>query len=83
MLSKHWKNQESPQRITKNTNLLNKYNSIGINFPAEKDNSKKCEKTNQTIALNVLYAKNKKYISGSWETSCSFIDCKSKRMTLS
>ena len=33
-----------------------------INFPPEKDDRKKCEKNNVTIALNVLYGKKKKKI---------------------
>ena len=52
--------KKDPQRITKNTNFANKYNWKRINFPSEKDNWKNCEKNNRTIALNVLYAENKK-----------------------
>ena len=37
-----------------------KYNCEGINFPSEKDDWKKFEKNNVTIALNVLYAKEEK-----------------------
>ena len=33
-----------------------------INFPPEKDDRKKCEKNNVTIALNVLHGKKKKKI---------------------
>ena len=33
-----------------------------INLPQEKDDRKKCEKNNVTIALNVLYGKKKKKI---------------------
>ena len=50
------------QRITKIKPFINKYNWKGINFPSEKDDWKKIKKNNVTIALNVLYAKNKKYI---------------------
>ena len=37
--------------------FINKYNWKGINFPSEKDNWKKFEKNNVTIALNVLHTK--------------------------
>ena len=37
--------------------FINKYNWKGINFPSEKDDWKKVEKNNVTIALNVLHAK--------------------------
>ena len=39
--------------------LLNKYNWEGISFPSEND-WKNFEKNNQTIVLNVLYAKKEK-----------------------
>ena len=39
---------------------MSKYNWEGINFPSEKDDWKKFEKNNVTIALNVLYAKKEK-----------------------
>ena len=45
--------EKDPQRITK-------INWEGINFPSEKDNWKQIEKKNQTIALNVFYAKKEK-----------------------
>ena len=48
------------QRITKTKPLINKYNWERIDFPSEKDDWKKFEKNNVTIALNVL--KKKKYI---------------------
>ena len=50
------------QRITKIKPFINKHKWQGINFPSEKDDWKKIDKNNVTIALNVLYAK-KKYIS--------------------
>ena len=52
-LIKLWTNKKDPQRITK-------INWEGINFPSEKDDWKKFEKNNLTIALNVLYAKREK-----------------------
>ena len=39
---------------------INKYNWEGINFPSEKNDQKKTEKSNLTIALNVFYAKKEK-----------------------
>ena len=45
-----------PQRITK----IKPFNWKGINFPSEKDDWKKLEKNNVTIAFNVLYAKKEK-----------------------
>ena len=35
----------------------------GINFPSKKDDWKKFEKNNVTVAFNVLYAKERKKIS--------------------
>ena len=52
--------KKDQQRITKNKTFINKYNWEGINFPSEKDDWKKIEKNNVTIALNVLYAKKEK-----------------------
>ena len=40
--------------------FINKYNWKEIHFPAEKDDWKKHEKNNATIALNVLYTKEEK-----------------------
>ena len=48
------------QRITKIKPFINKYNWEGTIFPSEKDDWKKFEKNNVTIALNVLYAKKEK-----------------------
>ena len=46
------------QRITKIKQFVSKYNWKGINFPSAKDDWKKSEKNNETIALNVLLVKN-------------------------
>ena len=51
---------KNPERITKIKPFINKYKCEGINFPSEKDDWKKFEKNNVTIALNVLYAKKEK-----------------------
>ena len=56
--------KRDPQRITKIKPFINKYNWEGINFPSEKDDWKKFEKNNVTIALNVLYAKKEKIYPG-------------------
>ena len=40
--------------------FINKYNWEGINFKSKKDDWKKIDKNNVTIALNVLYAKKEK-----------------------
>ena len=46
--------------MTKIKPFINKYNWEGINYPSEKDDWKKFEKSNVTIALNVLSAKKEK-----------------------
>ena len=48
------------QRITKIKPFINKYNREGMNFISEKNDWKKSEKTNATVALNVSYAKKEK-----------------------
>ena len=56
------KQKKDPQRITKIKPFINKYNLEGINYPSEKDDWKMFEKNYLTIAINVFYAKKKKYI---------------------
>ena len=58
--SKYEKIKKDPQRIAKIKPFINKYNWQGIYFPSKKDDWKKFEKNNVTIALNVLYAKKEK-----------------------
>ena len=41
--------------------FINKYNWKEINLPSEKDDWKKLEKNNISIALNVLYTKIEKH----------------------
>ena len=48
---------KSPQIIMKLYNFINKYNWYGINYPS--DDWLKFEKINSTIAINVLYEKEK------------------------
>ena len=50
------------QRITKIKHFISKYTWEGTNFPLEQHDQKKFEKNNVTIALNILYVKNEKYI---------------------
>ena len=57
---KLWRNKKDPQRITKITLFINKYNWERKNFHSENDDWIKLEKNNVTIALNVLYAKKQK-----------------------
>ena len=58
--SNHKEIGKRSERITKIKSFINKYNRKGINFPSEKNDWKKFEKNNLTIALNVLYAKKVK-----------------------
>ena len=48
---------KNSERATKIKPFINKYKLEGINFPSEKDDWKKFEKNNITIALNVLYSR--------------------------
>ena len=50
------------QRIAKIKSFINKCNLEGINVPSEKDDWKKFEENNVTIALNDLYTKKEKNI---------------------
>ena len=52
--------KKEPQNIKKIKPFVNKYNWEGINYSSEKDDWKKNEKNNVTIALNVLYANKEK-----------------------
>ena len=52
----HEEIKKHSERIIKIKPFINKYNWKGITFPSEKDDWKKFEKNNLTIALNVLYA---------------------------
>ena len=50
---------KNPQGTLKLYPFTNKYDWYGTNFPSEKDDWVKFEKINSTIALNVLYGKEK------------------------
>ena len=56
----HDKIAKNPGRIIKIKSLVNKYKWKGKIFLLEKENWKKIEKNNLTIALNVLYLKKEK-----------------------
>ena len=62
VLLSHEKINKDRQRITKIKPFINKYYWEGINFSSEKDDWKRVEKNNVTIAVNVLYAKKEKII---------------------
>ena len=78
--------RKNPERILKIKPFIDKHNWEGVNYPLEKDDCKKIEKNNITIALNVLYAKNGKislsYVSkhNSKRESYFFNDSKWKKM---
>ena len=54
--------EKEPQRISKLKPYINKYNWKGIEFPAGSKEWQKFEQNNKTIALNILYVKQKKYV---------------------
>ena len=56
----HLKIGQNPERMTKIKCFMNKYNWKEINFSSEKNDWKKFEGNNLTIALNVLYVKKEK-----------------------
>ena len=55
-----WTNKKYPQKITNLKAFIDKYNWERKNYPSEKDDWKKIEKSNPTIAFNVLYNKKEK-----------------------
>ena len=52
----------SPERVSHIKPFINKYNWEGINYPSKLGDWKKFEKNNPTIAINILYAKEKKIL---------------------
>ena len=54
--------KKDPQIITKIELFINKYNQERVDYPSEKHDWKKFEKTNVKIALKILYSKKEKYI---------------------
>ena len=55
-----------PKRITKIGPFANKYDWEEINYPSEKNYWEKFVKNNLTIAPDVLYAINGKYITNTF-----------------
>ena len=51
--------ESHPERVSNIKPFINKYNSKGINYPSKLDDWKTFEKNNPTIALNILYIKEK------------------------
>ena len=49
-------------RVSNIKPFINKYNCQGINYPSKLDDRKKFEKNNLTIALNILYIKEKEIL---------------------
>ena len=60
--------KKDPHRTKKIKPFINKYNWEGINYLLEKDDWKKNDKNNVTIALNVLYTKKEKIYSACFKT---------------
>ena len=56
------------QRMTKIKPFIDKCNWEGINIPSGKDDWKKLEKNNVTIALKVLFAKKEKIYPAYFKT---------------
>ena len=51
--------ESHPERVSSIKPFINKYNLEGINYPSKIDDWKTFEKNNPTIALNILYTKEK------------------------
>ena len=49
----------NPERVSNIKPFINKYNWKRINYPSKIDDWKTFEKNNPTIALNILYVKEK------------------------
>ena len=58
----------NPERVTNIKLLRSKYKWKGINYPSKIDDWKRFEKNNLTIALNILYIKEKKYVQLIFQT---------------
>ena len=52
----------NPERVSDIKPFINKYNWKGINYPSKIDDWKTFEKNNPTIALNILYIKEKEIL---------------------
>ena len=67
---------KSPQRIIETKPFIKKYNWEGIHYSSEKDDWKKFEKFNLTVALNFSILRQEK----TTETNYSFNNSKRKKM---
>ena len=66
------KKRTAKKKKKKIKHFVNKYNWDGMNFSSEKDDWKKIEKNNKTIAVNVLYPRKKKvYPADVWKHNSS------------
>ena len=75
------------ERITKTKPFIGKHNWEGMHYPSERNDWKKFEKNNLTIALNALYSKkDPAYVSkdnSNREQQALFKDSEWRRMALS
>ena len=55
--------ESRPERVSNIKPCINEYNWEGINYPSKLDDWKTFEKNNPTIALNILYTREKKDLS--------------------
>ena len=55
--------ESHPEKVSNIKPFINKYNWEGANYPSKIDDWKTFEKNNPTIALNILYTKEKKIYS--------------------
>ena len=75
----------NPERVSNIKSFINKYNWEGINYPPKIDNWKTFEKNNLTIALDILYVKEKEILAGyiskrnQRKANNSFNDSKQKK----
>ena len=54
--------ESHPERVSKITPFINKYNWEGINYPSKLGDWKSFEKNNPTMAMNMLYTKEKEIL---------------------
>ena len=78
-----WQIKKKSNRISKIVPFICKYNWKGINYPLGKDDWKNLEKNNPATALNILYAKKKKYTTHTLKNKFFFNGFKQTRMALS
>ena len=54
--------KRNPEIVSNIKPVINKYNWEGINYPLKIDYSNRFKKNNRTIALNILYIKEKEIL---------------------